>query len=171
MDKQTARKNCLELRKLIKNKSTRDQDFSTKINKIIKTYKTIWVYKPIHNEIELNLQTKSTLLYPIVIKDEIHFYEAKYWFTKSKLWILEPKISPLLGGIEGGLIREITPDILIIPCVWFYKNYRLWYGGGYYDKYLAKHKVQTIWIAYTETKLDSLEIEEFDIQLWKIVVG
>ena len=59
---------------------------------------------------------------------------------------------------------EITNDLdlVVVPGIAFEKNgYRIGYGGGYYDKFLEKNKVQTISLLY-DFQLTTFEKEPFD---------
>ena len=66
--------------------------------------------------------------------------------------------------------KQVTPDIIVIPCLGFNeKNYRLGYGGGFYDRTLAMlkkslHSPFTIGVSYAHLKCD-FEINEFDIPI------
>ena len=52
--------------------------------------------------------------------------------------------SPAAGAV-------VVPDVLLVPCVGFAAgNYRLGYGGGYFDRYLARHPhVTTMGVAWS----------------------
>ncbi len=66
-----------------------------------------------------------------------------------------------------------VPALLIIPCLGCEsKNYRLGYGAGWYDRYLASrgnNKPYTIGIAYAECRQDSIYPDDFDIPLDEII--
>ncbi len=53
-------------------------------------------------------------------------------------------------GIPSSLGAEVAPDVLLVPCVGFTRTgWRLGYGGGYFDRYLADHhEVFTIGLAW-----------------------
>lgn len=53
-------------------------------------------------------------------------------------------------GIPSSDGVEIRPDVLLVPCVGFTRTgWRLGYGGGYFDRYLADHHdVFTIGVAW-----------------------
>ncbi|MFV0498524.1 MAG: 5-formyltetrahydrofolate cyclo-ligase [Bacilli bacterium] len=158
MKKTKARKLCFIELSNITNKGMRDLVISEKLNKELSKYKNIGVYMPIRNECVLNLDSNFTLCYPRVIGKEMKYFDDSMGFETSKFGIKEP-ISD----------DEIIPDIIIAPCVGFFENYRLGYGGGFYDRYLSKHQIKTIGIAYKETKLNSLEFNDYDICLSEII--
>lgn len=54
--------------------------------------------------------------------------------------------------------EAVEPDLLIVPCVGFdARGYRLGYGGGHYDRTLARRPVAAIGVGY-----DACELEGFD---------
>ena len=62
---------------------------------------------------------------------------------------------------------ELSPTVIVIPCVGFdSKNYRLGYGGGYYDRTLIKYpNAKKIGISYKSCKTDNLYPNEYDIPM------
>ncbi len=69
--------------------------------------------------------------------------------------------------------QVLEPEVLIIPCVGFdKKNYRLGYGGGFYDRYLAsrsENKPYTIGIAFSQCCVDTINPSSLDIALDEII--
>ena len=70
--------------------------------------------------------------------------------------------------------KIIHPDVLIIPLVAFDNELnRLGYGGGYYDRYIAKSfkkkRIIKIGIAYSFQKLNKIPINKYDIRLDYII--
>ncbi|HKX43546.1 MAG TPA: 5-formyltetrahydrofolate cyclo-ligase [Burkholderiaceae bacterium] len=60
-------------------------------------------------------------------------------------------------GIAASLQGEIVvPDTVLVPCVGYTaQGYRLGYGGGFFDRWLAQHPhVTTIGIAWSHARLD-----------------
>lgn len=161
MEKKQARKICFDKLGNIENKQQRDLKISEEINGLIESYDTIGIYSPIRNEIVLSLREDKNYVYPVVVGKEMEFYSSKYGFNKSDFGILEPIINDQ---------EQTIPDVLIVPCVGYFELYRLGYGGGFYDRYLEKHELPTIGIAYKECQLVSIELNEFDLPLDKIVV-
>ena len=70
----------------------------------------------------------------------------------------------------------IYPDILLIPLVAFDKNLnRLGYGGGYYDRFIAKlskkKKIVKIGLAFSCQKIDKVPISVYDQKLDYVVTN
>lgn len=62
---------------------------------------------------------------------------------------------------------EVDPDIVLVPLLAFdAKGYRLGYGGGFYDRTLArlraKKRVIAVGLAYDELKVDAVPVESYD---------
>ena len=90
-------------------------------------------------------------------------------------WSFDEPLSISKYGIPEPISKKIVyPDVLIIPLVAFdYNLNRLGYGGGYYDRYLAKFlkkkKIIKIGIAYSFQKLVKIPTNKYDIKLDYIV--
>lgn len=60
--------------------------------------------------------------------------------------------------------------ICIVPAIAYDKNgYRLGYGKGYYDRFLAANDVYSIGLCYSDLVVDNLPINEYDIAVDLIV--
>ena len=176
MLKSKLRKKIIKIRKII-NKRNIQIDFN-EIIKIIKkekvTKKVIGGYYPANYEIDdLQLLKKFekknfTISLPIIKKNfQMDFY--KWSFTDllkiNKYGIPEPEKKNI-----------IYPDILLIPLVAFDKNLnRLGYGGGYYDRLIAKlskkKKIIKIGLAFTFQKIDKVPFNVYDQKLDYIVTN
>ena len=65
---------------------------------------------------------------------------------------------------------EVDPEIVLVPLLAFdARGYRLGYGGGFYDRTLArlraKQPVVAIGLAYDEQKVDEVPVEAYDQRL------
>jgi 5-formyltetrahydrofolate cyclo-ligase len=81
-------------------------------------------------------------------------------YIKNKFNILEP-----IGGV---IIPPQQLDIIFVPLVAFdERGYRVGYGKGYYDRYLAQCRPETIRIGFSFFEaVDYIEdIDEFDVPL------
>ena len=143
------------------------------LNKILKKFnliknKKIGAYYPVNYEIEcfeiirkLKIAGHKISLPVVKEKNEMDFYE----------WSLEEPLNVNKMGIpEPNQKKKIYPDILLVPLVAFDKcNYRLGYGGGYYDRYIKKifniKKILTIGLAFSFQKMDRIPINDNDEKL------
>jgi 5-formyltetrahydrofolate cyclo-ligase len=71
-------------------------------------------------------------------------------------------------------MRERRPDLVLVPLIAFdRRGYRLGYGGGYYDRYLAEHRpkrtLRAIGIAFAGQEVEELPREETDEPLDAVV--
>ncbi len=83
----------------------------------------------------------------------------------NRYGILEPKL-------DESLVR--IPDkntICVSPLVAYNKdNYRIGYGGGFYDRYLGKYRDLTaIGLAFSCQYLEKLPIDKYDMPLFRII--
>lgn len=76
-------------------------------------------------------------------------------------------------GIPSTEGKPVVPDVVLVPCVGFTgEGYRLGYGGGYFDRFLADHPgVTAIGLAWDEGLLtrDALAPQAHDIRLMAVV--
>lgn len=66
--------------------------------------------------------------------------------------------------------QVLSPDMLLIPCVGFTEqNFRLGYGGGFYDRSLAElPRAKTVGIAYQQSRT-SFPPEKYDVPLDRVI--
>jgi 5,10-methenyltetrahydrofolate synthetase len=72
-----------------------------------------------------------------------------------------------IGSSEGAVVM---PDVVVVPCVGFTAaGYRLGYGGGYYDRWLAGHpQVTAVGVAWSWAQIGA---EAFTPQAHDIALG
>ena len=69
---------------------------------------------------------------------------------------------------EPATTERIAPQLLLIPCVGFdAERFRLGYGGGFYDRTLARlnHRPVTCGVAFDVARVDSIGPRPHDVQL------
>ncbi|MEG0289341.1 MAG: 5-formyltetrahydrofolate cyclo-ligase [Carnobacterium sp.] len=67
-------------------------------------------------------------------------------------------------------IPKADIDMVIVPGLAFSeKGYRVGFGGGYYDRFLADYTGNTVSLVFNEQKIPSFEIESFDIPIGLLI--
>lgn len=160
----------IEKREQIPDRPKKNQQIAARLLPFFQEGMSVGYYLPIRSEANAHIEELVAschfkdplkLVVPKVLnKTEMAFYPAKN-LVPGFQGILEPKLE------EGQ--KEVIPDILIIPILCFWNGYRMGYGGGYYDRYLAKHpNCLRIGIAYDEQE-DSFRPGPWDERLDFIV--
>lgn len=135
------------------------------------SYSTVGFYLPIFHEVDLvpfmaswleqNPGKKAAI--PVIENNQMFFAE---WSSETKL------TKGIFNTLIPQTIRGIAPDLLLVPCLGFdNSNYRLGYGGGWYDRYLSQTNPRpfTVGIAYSQCRIETIEPEETDIPLGLII--
>ena len=124
------------------------------------------------------------------IRDEINPADLMLWLHAEGFHLALPvmvgKGKPLLmrawtpgdamAAAQWGIAEplddkpEVAPDVLLVPLLAFDSNgNRLGYGGGFYDRTLAKLRarkpVVAVGVAYDEQKVDVVPAESYDQRL------
>jgi 5,10-methenyltetrahydrofolate synthetase len=78
---------------------------------------------------------------------EMHY---RAWDGRAPMGVDECGLPAPTGGIE------VVPDVVLVPCVGFTRSgFRLGYGGGYFDRWLARHpEVTAIGVAWSLGEID-----------------
>ena len=176
MLKSKLRKKILKFREK-KNKKNIQINFN-QIIKILKrekiNKKVIGGYYPVNFEADdLKLlkkfeKNKFNISLPVVKKNfQMDFYKWSF---------LDPLKINKYGIPEPETKNIVYPDVILIPIVAFDKNLnRLGYGGGYYDRLIAKlskkKKIMKIGLALSVQKIDNVPINIYDQKLDYIVTN
>lgn len=153
------------------------KDYSIEIvNKIIDTneYKAsnnILVYLPIRKEVDtaplIKQATKDrkNIYVPKLLTQtrmEFYLFSGYHHLEKGRFGILEPQEMEPFGNVAA---------MMMVPLVAYNKNnQRIGYGGGYFDRYLARFKnIATIGAAFSCQYVDKDFAEENDVALDKII--
>lgn len=132
-----------------------------------KNFNSIAMYYPFKKEVDLlklmDVLKDKDILFPKVFGKEMEFIKINSLndFKKGKFGIMEPE----------GEFYDKQIDIYLIPGLAFDKQlYRLGYGGGYFDKYFAKHqRTLLIGVCFDFQILEKLPILNHDIKMDMIV--
>lgn len=147
-------------------RSKRIQDFLLN-SKEFGSAKVVGAYYSFGSEVKTDLIIQKAkalgkkVALPSVEGERLAFYElssGKY-LVKGRFGIIEP--------LPYGPVDKI--DLLVVPGIAFdKKGYRLGYGKGYYDKFLAKKEVFSVGLAYSFQLIDSLPSGEYDKRMHAI---
>lgn len=171
MDKQAYRKKYLEKRlnlneTIIENASYNAFKYIINHKHFIEN-KYIYLYYPIKNEINtielINycLKNGKKVFLPKIIDNE----NMEFFKINSLKELKEGKFN-LKQPLENKNKRY--KGLMIIPFIACYKNYRIGYGKGYYDRYLKNKKHITIGIGYKFQKIRKNIFDKNDIKLDEI---
>lgn len=93
-----------------------------------------------------------------------------YWidettaFKLSKFGVEEP--------ISDEQANSDELDLVVVPGLIFKENgYRIGFGGGFYDRFLADYSGKTASFVFAEQLMESWEEEPFDLPVQKLFIG
>lgn len=135
----------------------------------------ILAYSAIQSEVDLSVFCEKAwadgkrLYFPKVLGKEMEFYRIDSWHAlcPGAFSVKEPDIEHLV--LEK---YEEQPDsVMLVPGVAFSKEgYRIGYGAGFYDKYLAKHpSIYTIGVCFSEQVVVEIQPEIHDYCMSELV--
>ncbi len=139
-----------------------------KTSDVYQTAKVIGLYTPIKHEIDIMMllnDKDKTFALPIVINHEIRYFQVdkNTVLKQNSMGILEPQDT-----------KDITDELqlIYIPGLAFNDSgYRLGYGKGYFDKFLAKKdSVIKIGVGYVYSRIDFKQ-ENHDIPMDDVYAG
>ena len=168
MDKNSLRKNAKEIRKNLFSKNANSiANSRVQQSSLYKNSKNILIFYPLKYEfnfLELLNDDKNFFL-PKVCGEKLQIcpYKKEDILIKSDLNICEPCTKP---------INPNQINLAIVPALMADKNsYRLGYGGGFYDRFLAENpNIKTITVVFKELFVESLPHEEFDVKIDEIIL-
>ena len=113
--------------------------------------------------LELNNIYANDILLPIIEKNNVmNFFP---WKKNDVLFVNQ------FGILEPIKTLAKIPDVMLVPVLAFDKHkFRLWYGKGFYDRYLNKFlrkskNILTVGVAFSFQKHHKLPINRNDIRL------
>ena len=129
-----------------------------------KNAKSIYGYLPYNQEVRTTPMLRQAQLdgkrvaVPKCYGDEMRFI----WL--DDLSRVEKGYANIPEPIDDGPIADDPTALVLMPGLAFDpQGHRIGYGGGFYDKFLAKEMHPTLALCYDFQMLDHLETEQFDI--------
>lgn len=118
--------------------------------------------------IEAGWQQGKTITVPKCIPSNktMKFYKLEHFgqLEKSYYNLLEPIMGETVEISKSQIELLIVPGLLFDP-----KGYRIGFGGGYYDRFLADFPNETASLAHTSQIKDQLPLNSFDIPVRHII--
>lgn len=127
----------------------------------------ILIYVSVGSEVDTtdiilhSLSVGKKVAVPYCFKDDMEFYEISAFddLTENQFGI--PTVD--INSAKKAILTKET--LCIVPAYAFDKRgYRLGYGGGYYDRFLAADIVRSVGLCRNRFFVDSLPSEEHDIK-------
>ena len=152
-----------------------EKKISVDLKQILESQKgPLGFYWPVRGEFDprnvvkdwLSLNTANAACLPIIVKKNKPMI-FREWFPGQ----------PMTKGtfnidVPDKKNRVLIPNILLVPTLGFnQKNFRLGYGGGYYDRTLAQFNAFTIGLCFEHGRSSEIVEEQHDIPLDLIIVG
>jgi 5-formyltetrahydrofolate cyclo-ligase len=178
MQKQDLRKEFLQKRKALT--ETKVEGFSKKIhdwffrNIPVHAYATIHTFLPIkhHNEVDtwlfIHTLQKDFSTDIVIPKSHGDGTMSHYIFTKETVFVENKWKIPEPSHISYLISQVSKIDLVLIPLLCFdKKGYRVGYGKGYYDRFLADCRPDVLKIGLSIFEPVELidDIDEFDVKM------
>lgn len=169
--KKELREKYINIRENINHKEAKNNLIYEKVinNKKVKEAPTILIYVSFRDEVDtLNLikyflKTKKVAV-PKIENNTMNFYYITSIkdLAKGYFGILEPTTAKRIDNFTNAIC--ITPGLCFNNL-----GYRLGYGKGFYDKFLAKHKIYAIGLCYKECLININFQEDNDYPVNEII--
>ena len=134
-------------------------------------------FKTVHAYLPMGMEINITPLLALLLQNGIKVITPKTLPNR----VLENRILHDLNEIEKGVFGTTHPfkkdiyegplDLAIVPGLAFdSQNYRLGYGGGYYDNFLINHnETFKVGVFYPFQRIEKVPTEEHDLKLDQII--
>ena len=152
-----------------------EKKISMDLKKILVSQKgPLGFYWPVKGEFDprqvvkdwLSIDTSNAACLPVIVEKNKPMI-FREWFPGQPL-----TKGPFNIDVPDTKSRVLIPNILLVPTLGFnQKNFRLGYGGGYYDRTLAQFNAFTIGLCFEHGRTSQIVEEQHDIPLDLIIVG
>ncbi len=135
---------------------------------IYKQSKHIMLFYPLENEVNLLelLQDKNKQFYLPKIDGE-NLLCCPYKMGDETCFSCFKTVEPISKPENKSIL-----DLVIVPALCVDKNnYRLGYGGGFYDRFLKNCTAKTVVCISKQLIIDTINPEEFDIPVDLVITG
>ncbi|MCQ2772836.1 MAG: 5-formyltetrahydrofolate cyclo-ligase [Bacilli bacterium] len=176
MTKKEIRNQFQEIRNNIGNRKSREDILVSSIlemekvlsSRIISIFVSIGTEIDTHPIIDGLLRIGKRVVIPFIYgHDDMVMKEIKSLDELVRVGKYEIEEAPATNAI----VKPEDIDLIIVPGLAFDDaNYRLGYGGGYYDRYLKKTKAYSLGICFSEQTVEELPHDDLDVPLDNVFV-
>ena len=167
MSKELLRKELREKRNLLSEKETKSQKI---VNRLLETEafsnaEVVMLYRSAKGEVgtdslwEACKQAGKVCVFPKCVSDSemiAVMAQEETDFTKSSFGIMEP-------ASEQVFPKELI-DLIVVPALGYdQSNFRMGYGGGYYDRYLEDFYATTVGLCFEELLVETVYPGVWDV--------
>ena len=128
--------------------------------------RSVGLFMPMPIEMDLEklfLQTDKKILIPKTLPQRqmiFAAYDPDQLEVKGKFHLIEPRSN-----------QAEIPDLLVVPgLAWRRDGYRIGFGGGYYDRYLAHFPGATASCLF-DFQVQDFEVEAHDVAIGQLFIG
>ena len=141
----------------------KQQDFFQQAN-------TIAVYLSYNNEVDTWQLIREMMPYKRICVPTVDNSQTMHFVFLDDLKHLKKNKYGIYEPVSNLAVEKTDIDLIIVPLVGFNdQNFRLGYGGGYYDRFLAQYSGKKIGIAFQLQRTEELIPETFDVPLDMII--
>lgn len=143
-------------------KQSWEQDIFSQVFELLDPYQSIGLYLSMDFEIDTKPIQKyfvdRHLSAPRIVGKDMEFHALHLGIEKHPFGMYEP--------VES---QAIVPEVLIVPMIGFNaQNYRLGFGGGFYDRFLKNYPGRKFGLAFESDRLHFME-NHWDVPLDQII--
>jgi len=167
LDKPSLRKEYGEIRRNISDRLTKEAEVIKKLKGYVWDKPNVFCYVSMGSELSTHNFIREEIKNRVILVP----YTMNGIMTPYKLLDATRLETDKLGNVDKKLLIEFeySPSVVVVPMLAFDENnYRLGYGGGYYDRYLKNSASKKIGLAFDE-QMATLVVESFDVPLDVII--
>ncbi len=173
--KSELRKALIAKRKSVENKEQKDREICRRLTELeeYKNAKTVLLYAALPDEVNCDevisaaLSEGKKVALPKCLDKNGHM---KYYFITSTADLKAGSFSLREPDESCKEVTDFSSSICVVPAVCFdKKNYRLGYGGGYYDRFLKNFFYISVGLCYNELIQENLPADEYDIPVSLVI--
>ncbi len=154
--KKELRKKYLKIRLAIKSRTQKNKIISFKVlnHPLAQKADTILCYVSQKEEVDTHFLINTLLKTKKVAVPKVENGQMNFYYINS-FADLKPGFKNILEPTTQKKVTNFHNCLCLVPGICFNHNgYRIGYGGGYYDKFLAQHEMDRLGLCYSKCLTD-----------------